>query len=470
MIIYKQEIIDGLADQLRASACVTLDLEIDESVVVTTPWLKSSASELKDEDLYGISSILASVGWNKNDDVLDKYEAWKARNTPVNKPFNYMHNERDIIGHIIASRAIDFSGNVIDSSIAFDDIPDEFDIVVDAVVYRHLKTHSEERMRTLIDEIAQGKWCVSMEALFPTFDYAIVTPDGDDKILARNTTTSFLTKHLRCYGGKGEFQGYKLGRLLRNITFAGKGLVTRPGNPRSIVLKQNRDVASFHCAATLNEFKFNTKENVMSDSLQVSKAEYDALKQERDEALAKVEAAAKEKADADKAKLDSLTSELTKANEIVKSHQAQVAKALEEEAAAKAELAKANEEINKMKLEATNAKRLVQLTEAGVENTKATELVAQFASVSDEQFTSLVSTFAEFKKDEKKDKKDEKKDPEHCDASENVTPDEQSLETTQADVDPSLNQPSDNPNETILAKASEWIRGELKSTPKNKKE
>ena len=45
-------------------------------------------------DLYYLKSILVSTGWNKNDDVFDSKELWAAKNTPEDKPFNFMHNEK----------------------------------------------------------------------------------------------------------------------------------------------------------------------------------------------------------------------------------------------------------------------------------------------------------------------------------------------------------------------------------------
>ena len=101
----------------------------------------------------------------------------------------------------------------------------------------------QEWMSSLIQEIEAGEWFVSMEAIFNNFDYAIVTPEGKHKIIARKEESSFLTKHLRIYGGTGEYEGHKLGRVLRNIAFSGKGLVSKPANPRSIIFNSTK---SFH--------------------------------------------------------------------------------------------------------------------------------------------------------------------------------------------------------------------------------
>ena len=49
---------------------------------------------------------------------------------------------------------------------------------------------------------------VSMECIFRGFDYAVQAPDGNKHIVARNEETAFLTRHLRSYGGTGEYQDH----------------------------------------------------------------------------------------------------------------------------------------------------------------------------------------------------------------------------------------------------------------------
>ena len=54
-----------------------------------------------------------------------------------------------------------------------------------------------------------------------------ITQAALTRIVARNDESAFLTKHLRAYGGTGEYEGYKIGRSLRDISFSGKGLVSK---------------------------------------------------------------------------------------------------------------------------------------------------------------------------------------------------------------------------------------------------
>jgi hypothetical protein len=79
-----------------------------------------------------------------------------------------------------------------------------------------------------------------MECFFKGFDYGLLNKStGEFKVLARNSETAFLTKFLRAYGGLGEHDNYKIGRVLRNITFSGKGFVDKPANPDSIIFTKD---------------------------------------------------------------------------------------------------------------------------------------------------------------------------------------------------------------------------------------
>lgn len=46
---------------------------------------------------------------------------WEARSTPEDKQFNYMHNEKDIIGHITGNYVTDFSGNKLDDKLSWEE-------------------------------------------------------------------------------------------------------------------------------------------------------------------------------------------------------------------------------------------------------------------------------------------------------------------------------------------------------------
>jgi Skp family chaperone for outer membrane proteins len=246
-------------------------------------------------DLHYLKSILVSVGWNKNDDVFDLLETWAARHSPEDKPFNFEHKQDDIIGHITGNYVIDADGKVIADDTLVDKLPSKFHIVTAAVLYKAWsKEELQKRMDQILAEIPQGKWYVSMEALFRNFDYALIKADGSAHIVPRTDKTAFLTKHLRAYGGDGKYQDQKVGRVLRHITFSGKGLVRKPANPESIIFAE---IEPFQSSASeipgLNaELGYGT---VLEDSPQATKgdkpmaSEIEIVQKQNAELTAKVE-------------------------------------------------------------------------------------------------------------------------------------------------------------------------------------
>ena len=178
--------------------------------------------------VYHVYSILVSTSWNKNDDVFDKDEVWASKDTPKYKPTNLEHNEKQIVGGIIDNWAVDENFNLIDTNIDHNNLPDHYHILVSSVIYKQWQDPEyRDRVFDLIDKIEAGDKYVSMESIFNGFDYAVIAPDGKHHILSRSDETAFLTQHLRSYGGTGSYQDHHIGRLLRNITFSGKGFVDK---------------------------------------------------------------------------------------------------------------------------------------------------------------------------------------------------------------------------------------------------
>ena len=260
MQIYQQEWDDGVADKVMANASVayvtkiqpttvsniniakaSLDTEIEKVLEnISDPDGKSLAS-VDDDDLYYVQSILVSSSWNRNDDIFDKAEVWKAKNTPEDKPTNLEHDEDQIVGHIISNWPIDSEGNKIPENSDISVLPNKFHIVTGSVIYRNFSNPElRERAVSLIQDIEAGKKFVSMECYFNNFDYGLLNEEtGEYKILARNNNTSYLTKFLRSYGGIGKYDDHKIGRVLRNISFSGKGFVDKPANPESIIFDKD---------------------------------------------------------------------------------------------------------------------------------------------------------------------------------------------------------------------------------------
>jgi predicted nucleic acid-binding Zn-ribbon protein len=197
--------------------------------------------------LHPLQTILVSTGWNRNDDVFLPEQVWAARKTPEDTPFNLEHQENTIIGHITANWVIDETGEVVEDD---DEMPRQFHIVTTAVLYTLWEDENLiKRTEDILANIKAGKLYVSMECTMEDFDYAIIK-GNEQIILPRNHATAFLTEHLRCFGGDGVYNSYRVGRLLKSICFSGKGLVEVPANPDSIIF--NEDIVEFNTKASVD--------------------------------------------------------------------------------------------------------------------------------------------------------------------------------------------------------------------------
>jgi uncharacterized coiled-coil protein SlyX len=460
MKIYTQEISDGLSERIKSDTTIAYCSQ----AVLTTE--KNSIKRLIDKvkassnpnqiDLYYIKSILVSTGWNKNDDVFDPQQTWAARSTPEDKQFNLMHNENDIIGHITGSYVVDQDGNKIGAT-ENDAAPSQFDIVTEAVIYNSwTNPENRERMSKIISEIEQGKWFVSMECLFAGFDYSVKDTSGQTKVVARSEDSAFLTKHLRAYGGTGEYEGYQIGRLLRDISFSGKGLVSRPANPRSIILDSSKafSVNEEQTISNVSEGEVNMSENIEEKQLDTAPVVEEAVQ-----------------VVAEEVKIENNTSELEAAlaakDTEIQAYASKVATLEETLANLEKELAGLNDEMKNMKKKEKDRDRKGQLVSAGFEEAEADEVLPLHDALDDLAFEAIVAVYKkkmvakkETKKDIEEDKKDNSVDEEKevsSKASESEVPEQlfEKVKTTEA----TLVAASDEGEEIESTRASvaEWL-------------
>ena len=475
MHIYEYEINDDLKEKIEIDNSIAFDCEIidlDPALNIDEENIKKSLAFVgvdaeKQKDLFYLNSVLVSAGWNKNDDVFGVQALWDARNTPVNKQFNYMHDDTDIIGHMTASIVMDQEGNVIKEENA---LPEKIDIVTSAVIY---KTWSDPQMRERVQELCEGidagEWSVSMECIFSDFDYAIVGPDDENRVLARTEESSFLTKHLRAYGGDGEYQGYKIGRLLKGFYFSGKGLVAKPANPRSIIL--SKDTNPFDASASVQFVNFltATENHEMSDNtkqIEDLTAEFEAAKSEITE------------------NFESQIAELTSANESLAGEKADLeAKTADLEAQAKEhqcecdkkdkELEAMKEKYAEMEKAMKDMKRAAMLKEKGKAAEEIESILVDFAEASDEMFESVVALMADKHKPEpapepepapKAEEKEEEvveEEAEEADASE--------LDEVEEVAEATLANHEEEVENTAIASAAQWLRKSVLKSTKNLK-
>jgi hypothetical protein len=433
IIIYESEKSDGISEQIRTQASVAYASQmlaardLTESSVLSEA-LTSNASDFlasagrDDDDIYHSYSILVTTSWNKNDDVFPNSEVWAARNTPKYKPANLEHDEKRIVGGIIGSWPVDKEFNLIDTASSVDDLPDSYHILVSSVIYRQWQDQEyKARAEELIRKIEEGNMYVSMECIFRGFDYAIQTPDMQNHIIARNEETAFLSRHLRAYGGTGEYEGHKVGRLLKNITFSGKGFVERPANPDSIIFDKDQVFDFAGASVSKNLFSSDNGVSVMIEQSILSNTDSESEEEnsmsdflndqvkELKEALAASQDVIQELTDkVSKANVEKLEVEITELNQSVSTLSDSIVEAeakstedaekIEALEASVSELTAAKEAaesaIAQMEKEKKRQARAAALIEAGISEEEVEAKLETFASLSEEQFNDVVSIIA----------------------------------------------------------------------------
>ena len=488
MEIYKAEIQDGLGDLLSSTnsvaycgvaKCFSPSTEQQESMKL----IASEASDNKDQiDLFYLESVLVSTGWNKNDDVFDPKETFAARTTPEDKPFNFMHDEKDIIGHITGNRVVDFQGTAIAEET--ENPPTEFNILTTAVIYKEWSdVDQRQRIQKILAEIEEGKWFVSMECLFPNFDYALVDKEGGTRVVPREESSAFLTKHLRSYGGSGKYEDYRVGRLLRNLSFSGKGLVSKPANPRSVILEGNRFFDESEAQILTIS---STKENDMSEL----DKQIDDLRSELAEAKAANEVL-KEKVVAEQqaefeSKIQALEATIAEQAEALEAKDATISEQAEAIKHGEDDMKEKMEELRKMKKKEAMDKRKAQLEDLGLETEEAEATLAAFEDADDETFDKVATAMKTMrqksikhdekeKKEEKAIKKDEaikkEKEAKAEEELDSAEAGEEALEQVEPVEEVAIAEldEQEDPAESLRSVASEWLGSVLQTVPKQNK-
>jgi len=211
--------------------------------------LKLPADADRQPDLQYLTAIFVSSGQNKNGAVFLGSELIKARGTIDNKAVDVEHDEHTIIGQITGSVFLNRDRTVIDvENVSRLDVAQqdalEMDIGISAIIHK-------ARFPVLASEISDGYWMVSMEAYYRDYDIKV----GDLIIPKEEAEERGLDKlvgsvvHLK--DGDKEMGFHLVGRVLRDILFAGVGIVKNPANPRSIIME----------AASLREYVEEKKQS-----------------------------------------------------------------------------------------------------------------------------------------------------------------------------------------------------------------
>jgi hypothetical protein len=249
----------------------------------------------------------------------------------------------------------------------------------------------------------------------------------------------------------------RIGRVLKNIVFSGKGLVNKPANKRS-------HIKSYSFNGTFASLKETFGSKLMSDT--VSKQEYDSVKAELESLRAEAEKARAKEVEEHKAVVAKLTEEKeASAQEKADLEQKlQNTEALSNEKSEKLEsveaamkekdnkMAEMKKSMDEMKKEKAKSERVSALVEAGVDSAKACEIADKFESADDAMFDEVVALYKNKMKEEKgmcsKDKS-KAEDQEEVEA--------EQLDDVEEETSASLGSDTEEDAEQGLAKASAWV-------------
>lgn len=457
MQIFQQEYDDGIADSIMGNRSLSFASIAEPLGVDSISKHMKSLASIRDSDMYYVQSILVSSNWNKNDDIFAPTEIWKAKETPEHKPTNLNHDEKLIVGHIISNYPITEEGILIDKNTPVENLPINFHILTGSVIYKaYTDPELKERTRELIAAIENGTKYVSMECYFDNFDYGIEDPTtGSYKVVARNNESSYLTKYLRAYGGSGEKDNYKIGRVLRNITFSGKGYVDKPANINSIILQtklenfddmekdkiknvifENKgvslDYVETHTVETCimskqKELEPKTKSEVAENQAVACEAETTETVEAPVEATEVAEVSdTKQNNEVTTPSLEQVQAELNEKTSIIAEMQSKLEEAeaamkqkmMQEEEMkkkideTKAAMKKMEDELKSMKKKELMAKRTASLLECGFEHSDIEESIAAYSVLDDDAFNAVVAVMKKKMATKHEDKmvKDDKKD------------------------------------------------------------
>jgi uncharacterized coiled-coil protein SlyX len=416
--------VDGLIDQISRGFVVQYASQVLPLINSTTDitqanllWQKDNRiaikngfakAELTDRDLYSTQSLFVTTNANLNDDYFLPEETWAARHTPTHKPTNIEHNENQIVGHITSCWAVDENKeNILDDSLAVDDLPPIFHLINGAVIYKAWQNEElKDRTAKLIQEIESGEKYVSMECLFTNFAYAVERANGELEIIPRGDKTAWMTKHLRAYGGTGKYKDLTIKRVLKNITFSGKGYVDKPANPESIIFNKTKSTLNLNFSSSLDNSVYNiTGENSMAETINIEE-----LQKQLDEVKASLETAMTNKIDLE-AKLAEkeqviaqLNGSLAEANSQLDNEKTNASSLTNEKNTLETRIVALEKEIGDTKIRAS---RLATLVDGGVSKEIAEQKIELYFALSDDQFNAIAEDLIEVVKCKNKAQKGE---------------------------------------------------------------
>jgi hypothetical protein len=205
----------------------------------------SSVIKLPDEkdrqiDLQYFSAVFVSSGENLNHAFFLPSELVVAKDTIAAKALDVEHEENEIIGHLYDYAFTDKDGKHVEvkelaSKETSDLDKEDVHIVVAGVIYKN-------RFPSIADEVASGKWKVSMECYYQGYDVKVgdlIISKKEAEMLgfASDKDKDFFGRAAKVIKQGIEIAEGTVTRVLRNICFSGCGIVKNPANPPSVILE-----------------------------------------------------------------------------------------------------------------------------------------------------------------------------------------------------------------------------------------
>lgn len=191
----------------------------------------------KQPDLLYFSAIFVSSGENLNHAYFLPTELLNAEGTIINKALDVEHNESEVIGHIYERAFMDKAGNKLEladlqSEKALDG--KEMHVAIAGIIYKN-------RFPNMAQEVADGKWKVSMEAYYSDFDVKvgdlIISKQEAEALGLASSEEGVFGKMTNVIKNGVKIAEGALTRVLRGIVFSGCGVVKNPANPPSVILE-----------------------------------------------------------------------------------------------------------------------------------------------------------------------------------------------------------------------------------------
>jgi hypothetical protein len=229
------------------------------------------------------------------------------------------------------------------------------------------------------------------------------------------------------YGGEGVFNGHKIGRYLKNITFSGKGLTKKPANPESVIFTDielfdevfasadilNKSV-DFGCADDKSGVN-NNNNQVINEEIIMADTALENIEKENLELKAQIatltEQLEKFTTENYPAKIEELTNSLatkdtalTRVNETIVAKDAEITALKSTEAELKQKYTEAEEKISSLSVSVTKAQRTISLYQYDIDPGDAADIVNKFISLADEQFNDMVALIVKNKAESKVEK------------------------------------------------------------------